>query len=118
MPKDLRDSPDGAPTPPAGSGLTAEQEAKAQTMLTAMFAESRPKSARLLDAESNAIVHRASVSPGAGRTYLPITEAGKSYLAELVVTRPEGPIVLSRSRPILATDEAARDRLSEIVRPF
>jgi Spy/CpxP family protein refolding chaperone len=32
--------------------LTAEQEAKAQTMLTAMFAESRPKSARLLDAEA------------------------------------------------------------------
>lgn len=32
--------------------LTAEQEAKAQAMLGAMFAESRPKSARLLDAEA------------------------------------------------------------------
>ena len=32
--------------------LTAEQEAKVQTMLTAMFAESRPKSARLLDGEA------------------------------------------------------------------
>jgi Spy/CpxP family protein refolding chaperone len=32
--------------------LTAEQEAKVQTMLAAMFAESRPKSAQLLDAEA------------------------------------------------------------------
>jgi Spy/CpxP family protein refolding chaperone len=32
--------------------LTAEQEAKVQTMLTAMFAESKPKSARMLDAEA------------------------------------------------------------------
>jgi Spy/CpxP family protein refolding chaperone len=32
--------------------LTAEQEAKVQTMLAAMFAESRPKSARLLDSEA------------------------------------------------------------------
>jgi Spy/CpxP family protein refolding chaperone len=32
--------------------LTPEQEAKAQALLTAMFAESRPKSARLLDAEA------------------------------------------------------------------
>ena len=31
---------------------TAEPEAKVQTMLTAMFAESRPKSARLLEAEA------------------------------------------------------------------
>ena len=32
--------------------LTAEQETKVQTMLAAMFAESRPKSARLLDGEA------------------------------------------------------------------
>jgi len=32
--------------------LTAEQETKVQAMLAAMFAESRPKSARLLDAEA------------------------------------------------------------------
>ena len=32
-------------------GLTAEQEARTQALLTAMFAESRPKSARLLVAE-------------------------------------------------------------------
>lgn len=32
--------------------LTAEQDAKVQTMLTAMFAESRPKSARLLEGEA------------------------------------------------------------------
>ncbi len=32
--------------------LTAEQEAKVQSMLAAMFAESRPKSARLLEAEA------------------------------------------------------------------
>jgi Spy/CpxP family protein refolding chaperone len=31
--------------------LTPEQEARTQALLTAMFAESRPKSARLLDAE-------------------------------------------------------------------
>jgi Spy/CpxP family protein refolding chaperone len=32
--------------------LTPEQDAKVQAMLTAMFAESKPKSARLLDAEA------------------------------------------------------------------
>jgi Spy/CpxP family protein refolding chaperone len=32
--------------------LTPDQEAKAQAMMSAMFAESRPKSARLLDAEA------------------------------------------------------------------
>lgn len=32
--------------------LTAEQDAKVQAMLAAMFAESKPKSARLLDAEA------------------------------------------------------------------
>ncbi len=32
--------------------LTAEQEAKAQALMHAMFTESRPKSARLLDAEA------------------------------------------------------------------
>jgi Spy/CpxP family protein refolding chaperone len=32
--------------------LSAEQDAKVQAMLTAMFAESKPKSARLLDAEA------------------------------------------------------------------
>jgi Spy/CpxP family protein refolding chaperone len=32
--------------------LTAEQDAKAQALLTAMFAESRPKSERLFDAEA------------------------------------------------------------------
>jgi Spy/CpxP family protein refolding chaperone len=32
--------------------LTAEQEAKARALLTAMFAESQPKSQRLLDAEA------------------------------------------------------------------
>jgi Spy/CpxP family protein refolding chaperone len=32
--------------------LTAEQEAQAQALVTAMYAESRPKSARLLDAEA------------------------------------------------------------------
>ena len=33
-------------------GLSRDQEAKAQALLAAMFAESRPKSARLLDAEA------------------------------------------------------------------
>jgi len=33
-------------------GLTAEQAAKAQALVHAMFAESRPKSARLLEAEA------------------------------------------------------------------
>lgn len=32
--------------------LTADQEARMQTMLTAMFAESKPKSARLLESEA------------------------------------------------------------------
>jgi Spy/CpxP family protein refolding chaperone len=32
--------------------LTPEQEARAQALVTAMYAESRPKSARLLDAEA------------------------------------------------------------------
>src|SRR5262249_57570221 len=34
------------------SKLTADQEAKAQALLHAMFAESKPKSARLLEAEA------------------------------------------------------------------
>ena len=33
-------------------GLTADQEAKAQVLVQAMFAESKPKSARLLEAEA------------------------------------------------------------------
>ena len=33
-------------------GLSRDQEAKAEVLLAAMFAESRPKSARLLDAEA------------------------------------------------------------------
>jgi len=45
-------------------GLTAEQEARVRGLMEAMFAESRPKSARLLAAES---ALRARFAAGIGR---------------------------------------------------
>lgn len=50
-------------------GLTAEQEARIRGLMEAMFAESRPKSARLLDAEARlrALFARGSADEAAVR---------------------------------------------------
>jgi Spy/CpxP family protein refolding chaperone len=74
--------------------LTTEQERKIQALLTAMFAESKPKSARLLDAEAklrhlfaSGQADETSVSAAAARVEKARTEARLVHLTFHLRTR-------------------------------
>lgn len=74
--------------------LTAEQETKVQAMLAAMFAESRPKSARLLDAEAklrrlfaSGQAHEAAVRAAAAEVEKARTEVRLVHLTFHLRTR-------------------------------
>jgi Spy/CpxP family protein refolding chaperone len=83
--------------------LTADQEARVQTMLKAMFAESTPKSARLLDAEAK--LRRLFVSGQADEA------AVRAAVAEVETARTDVRLVHLmfhlRTREVL-TDEQRR----------
>ena len=84
-------------------GLTAEQAAKAQALVHAMFAESRPKSARLLEAEAK--LNKLFADGAAGEA------AVRAAVAEVERTRSEVRLVHLlthlRTRELL-TDEQRR----------
>jgi Spy/CpxP family protein refolding chaperone len=59
--------------------LTLDREAKAQAMMSAMFAESRPKSARLLDAEAKLAHLFASGRADEASVRAAVTEVEKAH---------------------------------------